>query len=56
MRKLAGLAPTTVAPGHGKPLSGADVPAELRKLAEDFEKIAVPENVQKGSEPRLKTE
>ena len=54
VRKLAGLAPTTVAPGHGKPLSGVDVPAELRKLAVDFEKIAVPENVHDGGEPRVK--
>ena len=45
VRKLAALTPTVVAPGHGKPLSGADVPAALHKLADDFERIAVPGNV-----------
>lgn len=45
VRKLAALEPMTVAPGHGKPLAGAEVPPALRKLAEDFERIAVPENV-----------
>lgn len=48
VRKLAGLQPATVAPGHGKPLAGADVPAALQKLAADFERIAVPEDVLKG--------
>lgn len=45
VRKLAALEPETVAPGHGKPLSGADVPASLRELAVSFEQIAVPENI-----------
>jgi glyoxylase-like metal-dependent hydrolase (beta-lactamase superfamily II) len=45
VRKLAQLEPATVAPGHGKPLSGANVAASLRKLAADFERIAVPENL-----------
>jgi glyoxylase-like metal-dependent hydrolase (beta-lactamase superfamily II) len=44
VRKLAGLQPHTVIPGHGKPLSGPDVPTSLQKLAEDFERIARPEN------------
>lgn len=56
VRKLAALEPTTVAPGHGKPLSGAGVPAELRRLAGDFERIAVPDNVHDGGEPRTKSE
>ncbi|MFL6308339.1 MAG: MBL fold metallo-hydrolase [Candidatus Sulfotelmatobacter sp.] len=45
VRKLAQLDPATVAPGHGKPLSGATVAASLRKLAAEFERIAVPENL-----------
>ncbi len=44
VRKLAALEPRTVIPGHGKPLAGADVPAALHKLADDFNRIAVPEN------------
>lgn len=49
VRRLAGLAPTTLAPGHGKPLSGAEVPVALERLAADFERIAVPEDVKKGT-------
>ncbi len=41
---LAALGPTVVAPGHGRPLSGTDVPAALRKLAAEFDQIAVPKN------------
>jgi glyoxylase-like metal-dependent hydrolase (beta-lactamase superfamily II) len=44
VRKLAALEPRVVAPGHGKPLTGSDVPAALHKLADEFERIAVPEN------------
>ncbi len=44
VQRLASLAPTTVAPGHGKPLAGASVPGALRKLAAEFEQIAVPKN------------
>lgn len=55
VRKLAALAPATVAPGHGKPLSGDDVASSLQKLADDFELIAVPDNVKEGTEPLRKT-
>jgi glyoxylase-like metal-dependent hydrolase (beta-lactamase superfamily II) len=51
VRKLSGLNPNTVAPGHGKPLSGPDVASGLRTLAEDFERVAVPENVIEGKAP-----
>lgn len=54
VRKLASLDPRTVAPGHGKPLAGEQVAASLRRLAEEFEQIAVPENVKHGREPRQK--
>ncbi|MGI4827500.1 MAG: MBL fold metallo-hydrolase [Janthinobacterium lividum] len=49
VRKLAALQPATVAPGHGKPLAGAEVAASLEKLAADFERIAVPEDVKQGN-------
>ncbi len=48
VRKLAALEPKVVIPGHGKPLSGPDVPGALHKLADDFERIAVPDNVSRG--------
>ena len=51
VRKLAGLEPRVVAPGHGKPLSGAEVPAALHRLADEFERIAVPDDVKEGTEP-----
>lgn len=44
VKKLADLNPATVAPGHGKPLSGEDVAPSLRALAQHFEQIAVPDN------------
>lgn len=49
VHKLAALRPQTVAPGHGKPLAGAEVPAALAKLAADFERIAVPGDVKSGT-------
>ena len=48
VRRLAGLAPATVAPGHGKPLAGAGVAGSLRELAARFEEVAVPENEKRG--------
>ncbi len=47
VRKLAALQPVTVAPGHGKPLSGRGVADTLERLAREFEAVAVPENVKK---------
>ncbi|HLI77685.1 MAG TPA: MBL fold metallo-hydrolase [Acidobacteriaceae bacterium] len=49
VRKLAALEPKTVAPGHGKPLAGAEVAPGLAKLAADFEQIAVPDDVKAGT-------
>lgn len=43
VQKLAALNPLTVAPGHGKPLAGTEVPERLAKLAAEFDRIAVPE-------------
>jgi glyoxylase-like metal-dependent hydrolase (beta-lactamase superfamily II) len=44
VQKLASLNPVTVVPGHGKPLSGAAVAGELRTLAENFDRLAIPKN------------
>lgn len=50
VRKLAGLEPVTVAPGHGKPLAGAEVPQALHTLADNFESIATPKDVLEGTQ------
>lgn len=47
VQKLAQLEPATVAPGHGKPLQGANVAMSLRELAVRFREIAVPDDVKK---------
>ncbi len=44
VHKLAALEPRVVAPGHGKPLTGPDVAMALYKLADDFNRIAVPDD------------
>lgn len=42
VENLAALRPMTVAPGHGLPMSGADVAPKLEQLAHDFDEIARP--------------
>jgi glyoxylase-like metal-dependent hydrolase (beta-lactamase superfamily II) len=42
VQRLAQLNPTIVAPGHGKPLSGPNVPEALRILAANFDAVSVP--------------
>jgi glyoxylase-like metal-dependent hydrolase (beta-lactamase superfamily II) len=44
VKRLANLEPSVVAPGHGKPLAGAEISAALHKLAANFDEIAVPDN------------
>jgi glyoxylase-like metal-dependent hydrolase (beta-lactamase superfamily II) len=39
IRKLAGLNPRVVAPGHGKPLAGAQIPHALGELAANVEAL-----------------
>jgi len=46
VQRLADLKPAVVIPGHGHPLSGAELPGELQKLAARFDAIAVPDNRQ----------
>ena len=42
--KLAALEPDTLAPGHGQPLSGSDIPGQLQRLSARFDEIAMPEH------------
>lgn len=44
VEKLAQLGATTLAPGHGQPISGADVPAAMDKLAAEFDDSLMHEN------------
>jgi glyoxylase-like metal-dependent hydrolase (beta-lactamase superfamily II) len=39
---LAALRPQTVAPGHGRPMSGPEVAESLAVLAKDFDRLARP--------------
>jgi glyoxylase-like metal-dependent hydrolase (beta-lactamase superfamily II) len=41
---LAALNPNIVVPGHGKPMSGEELPGAVRKLAAHFDEVAVPRN------------
>ncbi len=44
VRQLAALRPLTIAPGHGKPISGPQIADQLATLAADFDRIARPEH------------
>jgi glyoxylase-like metal-dependent hydrolase (beta-lactamase superfamily II) len=44
VQRLAALSPMIVAPGHGRPLSGARVSEELQELGRHFDDVAVPAN------------
>jgi glyoxylase-like metal-dependent hydrolase (beta-lactamase superfamily II) len=44
VRYLAALGPTTLVPGHGRPLRGEGVTEELQRLADDFDRVAVPKD------------
>lgn len=44
VESLAALEPLAIAPGHGRPILGTDIPERLRQLAIDFSKAAAPEN------------
>jgi glyoxylase-like metal-dependent hydrolase (beta-lactamase superfamily II) len=44
VEKLAKLGAVTLAPGHGRPISGADVPAALSRLAAEFDDALLQEN------------
>jgi glyoxylase-like metal-dependent hydrolase (beta-lactamase superfamily II) len=42
--RLADLNPVIVAPGHGQPLRGPNLPQELHDLARRFDEVAIPDN------------
>jgi glyoxylase-like metal-dependent hydrolase (beta-lactamase superfamily II) len=44
VRELAELRPTTIAPCHGLPVCGEEVPGQLIRLAMDFDHLALPEH------------
>jgi hypothetical protein len=44
VRLLAGLRPKTIAPAHGLPMCGDEVPGQLQRLADDFDRFALPEH------------
>jgi glyoxylase-like metal-dependent hydrolase (beta-lactamase superfamily II) len=44
VQKLSGINALTVAPGHGKPVSGVNVPNALQALSAEFDRVAVPDN------------
>jgi glyoxylase-like metal-dependent hydrolase (beta-lactamase superfamily II) len=44
VQALAALHPSIVAPGHGQPLAGSNLPEKLQELSARFEQIAVPAN------------
>ncbi len=47
VRVLSGLRPNILAPGHGLPMRGPEIPQKLEQLALDFDRIAVPEHLRK---------
>ena len=52
VQALARLRPYTIAPGHGLPMSGAEVADQLQRLAMEFEHFAIPDHgkyVHKGA-------
>lgn len=43
VRRLAALNPSAVAPGHGRPMYGQELAHDLQRLADEFDRVAVPE-------------
>lgn len=52
-RLIAALEPETLATGHGRPMRGARMRAELDRLVENFDRLAVPERGRYVAEPAL---
>ena len=44
VQELAALGPKTIAPSHGLPMCGEEVPGQLNRLATDFDRFALPEH------------
>lgn len=51
VERLAELRPSTLAAGHGRPLSGEDIPGRLAKLASNFDQVARPAHGRYVDEP-----
>jgi len=51
VRELDALQPSILASGHGQPMAGETMRAQLHQLAEDFNEIAVPERGRYVSHP-----
>jgi glyoxylase-like metal-dependent hydrolase (beta-lactamase superfamily II) len=49
VEKLAQISALTVAPGHGKPVSGVKVPNAVEALAAEFDRVAVPDNQKRSA-------
>ncbi|HVW83203.1 MAG TPA: MBL fold metallo-hydrolase [Bryobacteraceae bacterium] len=43
VEKLAALEPRVLAPGHGMPMAGTEIPALVHRLADEFASIALPQ-------------
>ena len=56
VEELAALEPLRVATGHGPPLEGERMLDELRRLARDFDRLAVPEKGRYVREPAIADE
>lgn len=56
VRRLANLNPDIIAAGHGLPMRGEQMRRELRRLAENFEQIAVPAHSRYADEPVIADE
>lgn len=54
--RIVGLNPEIVATGHGMPMSGAEMRAQLETLATHFEELAQPEHGRYINEPALTNE
>lgn len=51
--RLAALEPEVLATGHGRPMRGASMRADLRRLADNFEELAVPRRGRYVPEPAI---
>ena len=50
---LAALQPEVLATGHGRPMRGARMRAELERLAENFDRLAMPDSGRYVTEPTI---
>jgi glyoxylase-like metal-dependent hydrolase (beta-lactamase superfamily II) len=53
VKLLAGLEPEIAATGHGRPMAGQELRDELHRLAENFQRLAVPSSGRYVNDPAL---